>query len=172
MFRSIIDEEIKVVLKKRKIVAQSRVIKKKKVYVDFMKFNSTKLMHLKKIVTRVVFLRFMYAIIYSTINVMIEEIKIKTIFDNNAEINCMLKKLTNAARLSVYQNISITMINATDEKARFFNICEHIFINIESIIVLISIFVVKRSDYEFLLERLFQRVARINFINIIINFLR
>ena len=101
MFRNIIDDKIKIVSKKRKVVVQSKVIKKKKVHVDFIKFNSTKSMHLKKIVTCVIFLRFMYTIVCSTMNMIIEKIKIKAMFNNDAEINCMSKKLTNAAQLSV-----------------------------------------------------------------------
>ena len=172
MFRSIIDEEIKIVLKKRKVIAQSKVIKKKKVHINFMRLNSTKLMHLKKIVTCVVFLRFIYTIICSTMNVMIEKIKIKAMFDNDAEINCMSKKLINAAQLFIRQSISIIMINATDERARFFEICEAVFINIKSIIVLISIFVMKRSDHEFFLERSFQRVVLMSFVNMNNEFLK
>ena len=60
-------------------------------HVDSMKFNSTKLMHLKKIVVRVVFLRFIYAVACSMINVIIENIKIKTIFDIKVEVNYIFK---------------------------------------------------------------------------------
>ena len=60
-------------------------------HVDLIKLNSAKLMHLKKIVARVVFLRFMYAVAYSTVNVIIENIKIKTMFDNKTKVNCMFK---------------------------------------------------------------------------------
>ena len=65
MFRNIIDEEIEIVSKKKKVIAQFKVIKK--VDINFIKFNLTKSMHLKKIVIRVVFLRFINAIICSTI---------------------------------------------------------------------------------------------------------
>ena len=71
-------------------------------HVNSMKFSSTKLVHLKEIVTRVALLRLMYVVVYSIINVMIENIKIKTIFNNEAEINCMFKQLINAAQLSVH----------------------------------------------------------------------
>ena len=56
-----------------------------------MKLNSTKSMHLEKIVIRVAFLRFIYVVVYSIVNVMIENIKLKTMFDNEAEVNCMFK---------------------------------------------------------------------------------
>ena len=101
MFRSIIDEKIKTILKERRIIAQSKDIKEKKVHVDSMKLNSTKSMHLKEIVIRVVFLRLMYVVVCSIVNVMIENIKIKTIFDNKAEVNCMFKQLIDVVQLSV-----------------------------------------------------------------------
>ena len=56
-----------------------------------MRFNSTELMHLKAIVTRVAFLRLMYVVVCSTVNIMIESIKIKIMFDNETEVNCMFK---------------------------------------------------------------------------------
>ena len=56
-------------------------------------------------------------------------------------------------------------MNFIDERARFFNICELMFINIENIIILIFIFMIKRSNYEFFLDRFFQRIARINVVN-------
>ena len=65
----------------------------------------------------------------------------------------MLKKLTNVAQLYVRQNINIIMINITDEQICFFNVYEAVFINIESIIILICVFVVKRSDHDLLFER-------------------
>ena len=57
------------------------------------------------------------------------------------------------------------MIDVTDKRARFFDVYETIFINIDSIIISISVFVVKRSDHELLLKRLFQRAARMSSIN-------
>ena len=134
-------------------------------HVDSMRLNSTKSMHLKEIVIRVVFLHLMYVVVCSIVNVMIENIKIKTMFNNEAEINCMFKQLTDVAQLSVCQNINIIIINVTDERARFFDMCEIVSISINSIMISISVFVVKRSDHELLLKRLFQRVARMNFIN-------
>ena len=91
MFRSIIDEKIKTISKERRIIAQSKNIKEKKVHVDSIKLSSTKSVHLKKIVIRVVFLRFMYVVACSIVNVIIKNIKIKAMFDNEAEINCLFK---------------------------------------------------------------------------------
>ena len=66
-----------------------------------MRLSSTESVHLKEIVIRVAFLRLMYVVVYSIINVMIENIKIKTMFDNETEVNCMFKQLTDVAQLSV-----------------------------------------------------------------------
>ena len=57
------------------------------------------------------------------------------------------------------------MINVTDERARFFDVCETVFISIDSITISISVFVVKRSDHELLLKRFFQRAIRMSSIN-------
>ena len=134
-------------------------------HVDSMRFSSTESVHLKKIVTRVTFLRLMYVVVCSTVNVMIEDIKIKTMFNSETEVNCMFKQLIDAAQLSVRQNINIIMISVTDERARFFDVCEAVLINIDSITISISVFGVKRSDHELLLKRLFQRAARMSSIN-------
>ena len=131
-----------------------------------MRLSSTKSVHLKKIVIRVAFLRLMYVVACSIVNVMIENIKIKAMFNNGAEVNCIFKRLVDAAQLPVHQSISIIIINVINERARFFNMCEAIFINIDNIMISISVFVVKCSDHEFLLRRFFQRAARMSFINI------
>ena len=90
---------------------------------------------------------------------MIENIKIKTMFDSGAEIKCIFKRLINAAQLFMHQNINIIIIDVTNERARFFNVCEIFFINIDSIIIFISVFVVKRSDHKLFLRKFFQRTA-------------
>ena len=70
-------------------------------HIDSIKFSLTKLMHVKEIVTRVVFLRLIYVVVCSIVNVMIENIKIKVMFNNEAKVNCIFKRLINAAQLSV-----------------------------------------------------------------------
>ena len=57
------------------------------------------------------------------------------------------------------------MINIIDERARFFNVCKTVFVNINNITISISVFVVKCSNHELLLKRLFQRVVRMSSIN-------
>ena len=107
----------------------------------------------------------MYAVVCSTMNVSIENVKIKALFDSDAEVNCMSKRLTNSTQLFIRQDINIVMMNFTDERARFFDVCESMFINIENIIISIFIFVIKRSNHELLFNRLFQRIARMSVVN-------
>ena len=121
-------------------------------HVDLMRFSSTKLMYLKKIMVRVAFLRFIYVVVCSIVNVMIKHIKIKTMFNNKAKINYMFKRLTDIAQLSVRQNITIFIINVINERTRFFDMCETVLISIDSITISISVFVIKRSNYEFFLK--------------------
>ena len=58
------------------------------------------------------------------------------------------------------------MMNFTNERARFFDVYKSMFISIESIIISTFIFVIKRSNHEFFLDRFFQRIARMNVVNI------
>ena len=57
------------------------------------------------------------------------------------------------------------MMSFTDERARFFNVCESIFINIKSIIISISIFVIEQSNHELLFNRFFQRITCMSTVN-------
>ena len=108
--------------------------------------------HLEKIVIRVAFLQPMYVIICSIVNVMIENIRIKSMFDSEAEVNCIFKRLINTVQLFVYQSINIIMIDIIDERARFFDVCKTVLISIGSITISISVFVMKHSDHELLLK--------------------
>ena len=107
----------------------------------------------------------MYAVVYLIMNVFINDVKIKMLFDNDVEINCMLKRLIDATQFFIRQEINIIMINFIDERAHFFDVYESIFVNIENIIILTFIFVIKRSDYDFLFDRFFQRIIHMNVIN-------
>ena len=101
MFRDIIDEKIKTMFKKRKTIVQMKIVKEKKMHVKSIKFNFIELIHLKEIVARIVFFHSMYVIVCFTMNVSIDDVKIKTLFNNNVEINCMLKRLIDATQLFI-----------------------------------------------------------------------
>ena len=50
MFRDIMNEKIKTVFKKRKVIAQRKIVKEKKMHVKSVKFNFIESIHLKEIV--------------------------------------------------------------------------------------------------------------------------
>ena len=96
MFRDIINEKMKTMFKKRKVIVQMKIVKEKKMHVESIKFNFIESIHLKKIIVRIVFFCSMYVVVCSIMNVSIDDVKIKTLFDNDVEINCMSKKLIDA----------------------------------------------------------------------------
>ena len=149
-----------------------KIIKEKKMHVESIKFNFIEFIHLKEIVVQIVFFRSMYIVACSTMNVFINNVKIKMLFDNNVEINYISKRLIDATQFFIRQRINIIMINFINECARFFNVCESIFINIKNIIILIFIFVIERSNHDLFLNRLFQRIIRINAVNMNNNLLK
>ena len=101
MFRDIIDKKMKTMFKKRKTIAQMKIVKEKKMYIESIKFNFIKSIHLKEFVVRIVFFRSMYVVVCSIMNVSINDVKIKTLFDNDVEINYISKKLTDATQFSI-----------------------------------------------------------------------
>ena len=151
--------------KKRKTIAQMKIVKEKKIHIELMKFNFIKLIHLKKIVVRVAFFRSMYIVACSMMNVSINNVKIKTLFNNDVEINYISKKLIDATQLFIRQEINIIIMNFINKRARFFDVYESIFVNIKNIIISIFIFVIKRSDHDFFFNHFFQRIVYMNIIN-------
>ena len=96
MFRDIIDEKMKIMFKKRKAIAQMKIVKEKKMHVKSIKLNFIESIYLKEIVVRIVFFRSMYIVVCFIMNVSIDDVKIKTLFNNDVEINCISKKLIDA----------------------------------------------------------------------------
>ena len=101
MFHNIIDVKMKMMFKKQKTIVQMKIVKKKKMHVESIKFNFIELIHSKEIVVQIVFFRSMYIVVCSTMSVFIDDIKIKTLFNNNVEINYMSKKLIDATQLFI-----------------------------------------------------------------------
>ena len=75
--------------------------RKKKMHVKSAKFNFIKSIHLKEFIARIVSFCSIYIIVYLTMNVFIDDVKIKMLFDNNVEINCMSKRLIDATQLFI-----------------------------------------------------------------------
>ena len=166
MFRDIIDKKMKTMFKKRKTIVQMKIVKEKKMHIESIKLNFIESIHLKKIVVWIVSFRSIYIIVYFMMNMLIDDVKIKTLFNNNIEINCMLKRLIDATQFFIHQEINIIMMNFINECARFFNVCESIFVNIKNIIISTFIFMIECSNHDFFLNCFFQRIAYINVINI------
>ena len=143
-----------------------KIVKEKKMHVELIKLNFIESIYLKKIVVQIVFFRLMYVVVYSTMNMSIDNFKIKTLFDNNVKINYMSKKLTDATQLSIRQKINIIIINFINERAHFFNVYKSIFVNIENIIISIFIFVIERLNHDLFFNHFFQRIIHINVVNI------
>ena len=135
-------------------------------HVELIKLNFIESVHLKKIVIRIVFFCLMYVVVCLIMNVFIDDVKIKTLFNNDVKINYMSKKLIDATQFSIRQKINIIMMNFINKRARFFDVYELIFVNIENIIILTFIFVIKRLNHDLFLNRFFQRIICMNVINI------
>ena len=102
MFRDIINKEMKIMFKKRKTIAQMKIVKEKKVHVESIKFNFIESIHLKEIVIQIISFRSMYAVVCSIMNMSIDDVKIKTLFNSDVEINYISKKLIDATQLLIY----------------------------------------------------------------------
>ena len=74
---------------------------RKKMHVKSIKFNFIELIHLKKIVVQIIFFRLMYIVVCLMMNMSINNIKIKILFDNDVKINYMSKKLIDATQLLI-----------------------------------------------------------------------
>ncbi len=83
---------------------------------------------------------------------MLENIKVKAIFDSSAKINYISKNLTNRANLIIRQKISILLIEITRVCICFKEIIEDAKIFVENIVLYIFIFVVSRFNYKILLK--------------------
>ena len=70
-------------------------------HIESVKFNFIELIYLKEIIARIVFLRSIYVIVCFMINMLIENVKVKALFNSDAEINCMSKRLRNSTQLFI-----------------------------------------------------------------------
>ena len=116
-------------------------------YIELIKFNSIESIHLKKIVVRLIFFDLIYIVVCSTMNIFINDVIIKILFNNDAEINYISKKVINAAQLFIRQEINIVIMNFINERARFFDVYKSIFVNIQNIIISTFIFVIERLNH-------------------------
>ena len=79
-----------------------KIMKEKKMHVESIKFNFIKLIYLRKVIAQIIFFYLMYVVVCLMMNVSINNIKIKILFNNNIKINYILKRLINATQLFIY----------------------------------------------------------------------
>ena len=79
-----------------------KIVKEKKMHVESIKLNFIESIYFEKIIVQIVFFRSMYVVVYFIINMLIDDVKIKTLFNNNVEINCMSKKLIDEIQFFIY----------------------------------------------------------------------
>ncbi len=72
----------------------------------------------------------------------LKDIKVKTIFNNSAKINCISKDLANKINLIIRQNVSILLIKITRVRICFEEIIKDAKISIKEVIIYTFIFVV------------------------------
>ncbi len=137
------------------LYAQVKQDKKKKikkiddVQVTAVKFEDSSLEKLNAI---------LYAMTCSrTWMLMSDEIYVKTLLDNDAEINVMSETLVARAQLSMQRNIYLDMIEVSKAKTNIIECCDDVKINIDKAKSMISIFVIESNEYTLILSRSYER---------------
>jgi len=88
---------------------------------------------------------------------MSDEIYIKTLLDNNAEINVMSETLVARAQLFMQQDIHLNMIKVNEAKINIIECCNDVKININEAKSMISIFVIESDEYTLILSRSYKQ---------------
>jgi hypothetical protein len=107
----------------------------------------------------------MCVIVYLKTFVTIENVKIKILFDNEIEINCISKRLIDETELIVRHDIAMFMIIVIDDCAKFVNICDDLKVRLKNAHIIISIFVIEKSDHDLILRKFFERATRMSSVN-------
>ena len=76
------------------------------------------------LIIRIAFLKTMCVVICSKAFVFVDDVKVKTLFDNEVEINCINKKLTNEVDLSIRHETIMFMIVVIENNVKFVDICD------------------------------------------------
>ena len=154
-FRSILNKEFDKIVTKRK----SRVIIRKKketiVNINSINIKFIEIVYFDDIVAKVNLLQTLYFVACSITWVKIKNIKIKIMFDNKVEINCINNFFANKINLIIRQEVSISLIKVIKVRICFERVIKNAKISIDDIVIYISIFVVICFDYEILLKRSF-----------------
>ncbi len=87
---------------------------------------------------------------------MSDEIYIKILLDNDAEINVMSKTLVTKVQLFMQRDIHLNMIEVSEANTNIIECCNDVKINIDKAKSMISIFVIKSDEYTLILSRLYE----------------
>ena len=88
---------------------------------------------------------------------MSDEIYVKTLLDNDAEINVMSETFVARTQLFMQQDIHLNMIKVSEAKTNIIECCHDIKINIDEAKSMISIFMIESNKYTLLLSRSYKR---------------
>ncbi len=135
--------------------AQVKQHKKKKmkkiddVQVTAVKFEDSSLKKLNMI---------LYAMMCSRTQVLMsDEIYVKTLLDNDAEINVMSETFVTRAQLFIQRDIHLNMIEVSEAKTNIIECCNDMKIDIDKAKSMISIFVIESNKYTLILSRSYER---------------
>ncbi len=104
----------------------------------------------------------LYAVMCSITWVLIsDEIYVKTLLDNDAEINVMSETLVTKTQLSMQWDIHLDMIEVSEAKTNIIECCDDVKINIDKAKSMISIFVIESNEYTLILSRSYERKTRL-----------
>jgi len=87
---------------------------------------------------------------------MSDEIYIKTLLDNDAEINIMSETLVIRAQLFMQRDIHLNMIEVSEEKTNIIECCNDMKINIDKAKSMISIFLIESNEYTLILSKSYE----------------
>jgi len=104
----------------------------------------------------------LYAVTCSRTQVLMsDEIYVKTLLDNDVEINVMSKTLVAKAQLSMQRDIHLNMIEVSEAKINIIECCDNVKIDIDEAKSMISIFVIESNEYTLILSRSYERKTRL-----------
>ncbi len=86
-----------------------------------------------------------------------DEIYVKTLLDNDAEINVMFETLVVRTQLFMQWDIHLNMIEVSEAKTNIIECCNNVKIDIDEAKLMISIFVIESNKYTLILSRSYER---------------
>ncbi len=88
---------------------------------------------------------------------MSDEIYVKTLLNNDAEINVMSETFVARTQLFMQQDIHLNMIKVSEAKTNIIECCHDMKINIDEAKSMISIFMIESNKYTLILSRSYKR---------------